>query len=734
MKEVKIEMKRKALPARIIRLFNLIAVLVALAVAPTIAPSVEASISAQKPKEPLVVPKFDAAPRIDGILDDAVWENGLRFDNFVQLAPKENGTPTQKTTVWMGYDAKHLYVAFRCEDTEAAKIRASVTNRDNATDDDWIVVFLDTFNEKRRASTFMLNPIGVQMDMIRVEEGGNDNMDPSWDTVWESEGRVDEGGYTVEMAIPFKSLRFPDAATKTWGLVLGRNIPRSGEIIIWPSFSRQIPGLLTQGGEIVIPGEVERGKNVEIMPVATSLKREGDSVDFEPGVNLKYGLKSDLTLDATLNPDFSHIEADAPQIDVNLRFALRYPEKRPFFLEGMEIFKFPEIEMVYTRRIIDPVWGVKATGKIGRFAYGILSAQDQHPSESLWEIHNGGVATGDQAWFNIVRLKTDVFKESYIGLCLADKEINGSWNRAAGVDGQWRFANKLFFNFQALASKTSRDGDQTSVTPALYAEAFYFTKHWTAGGYWKSIHPDFEAASGFVNRTDFRTVGAFTSVSIYPDKKFLNQVRFNLNAGRRIDYFGPTVQDAWVRFQTQLRFTEFNRAFIMVENGLERYAGEDFRKTTFYFESQSNILKWMPFSVFAGVGDMINYDPDDPFLGWGVTFGIGTNFKPSKRLQVGVDFSKSTFWREAGGERFWDFNVIHTRTTYQLTRSLSLRAIADYNHYYKEIFGSFLVSYILRPGTVFFLGLDSNYDKPAPGPYSRRDYSVFFKFSYWWRL
>jgi len=698
------------------------------------APLGAATIPAQKPKEPLVVPKFEKPPKIDGLIERELWDKGLVFENFLQLAPKESGPPTQKTTAWMGYNSKNLYIAFRCDDTEAGKIRASVTNRDNAMDDDWIFVFLDTYNEKRRASSFLLNPIGVQMDMIRVEEGGNDNMDDSWDTAWESDGQVDKTGYSVEMAIPFKSLRFPDAAKKTWGLVLGRSIPRSGEIVLWPSFSRKIPGLLTQGGEIVIPGEVERGKNLEIMPVATALKREGESIDFEPGVNLKYGVKSNLTLDATLNPDFSHIESDAPQIDVNLRFALRYPEKRPFFLEGMEIFKFPEIEMVYTRRIIDPLWGVKATGKIGRLTYGILSSQDQHPSESLWDVHNGEGTADDTALFNIVRVKADVFKESYIGFSLADKEIDGSWNRVAGVDGQWRFANKFFFNFQALASKTSFDGDKTEVAPAFYAEAYYFTKHWTAGGFWKSIHPDFEAASGFVNRTDYRSAGAFTSATLYPDKKFLNQIRFQLQAGQRNDYFDSGVQDTWTRFQTQFRFTEFNQLVILAENGLERYEGLDFRKTTLSLEGQSNIVKWMPFSLFGRIGDEINYDPDDPYLGWGVTFGIGTNFKPSNRLQIGVDFSQSTFWREAGGERQWDYNVVHTRTIYQLTKSLSLRAIADYNHFYKEIFGSFLVSYVLRPGTVFFLGFDSNYDKPMPGPYARRDYSVFLKFSYWWRL
>ena len=312
--------------------------------------------------ERLVIPKLSQTPKIDGILDNPLWEQeALKIENFVQLSPKESGPPSEMTVAYMAYDEKNLYVAFRCFDSEVAKLRASVTNRDNCLDDDWVIIFLDTFNEKRRAFTFFVNPIGIQMDAMRMEEGGNDNMDTSWDTVFESAGKVDEQGYTVEMAIPFKSLRFPDQEEKVWNVVLGRNIPRKGEIIIWPTFSREIPGLLMQGGQFSIQGRVERGKNLEVMPIVTSLKREGQGIDFQPGVNVKYGISSDHTLDFTLNPDFSHIEADAPQIDVNLRYALRYQEKRPFFMEGMEIFQFPDIEMVYTRRIIDPAGGVKAT-------------------------------------------------------------------------------------------------------------------------------------------------------------------------------------------------------------------------------------------------------------------------------------------------------------------------------------------------------------------------------------
>jgi len=686
-------------------------------------------------KKPLAIPKLSSPPKIDGLLDNSVWEKeALKIENFVQLSPKENGAPSQKTTAYLGYDAKNLYLAFRCEDTEVKKLRCSVTNRDNCLDDDWIMIFLDAFNEKRRAFTFAVNPIGIQMDFIRTESGGNDNMDASWDTVFESDGKIDDKGYTVEMAIPFKSIRFPDKEDKVWGLTIGRNIPRAGEVIIWPEFSRNIPGLLSQAREILIRGKVEKGKNLEIMPVATSLKREGEKVDFEPGVNVKYGVSSDLTLDFALNPDFSHIEADAPQIDVNLRYALRYPEKRPFFLEGMEIFQFPEIEMVYTRRIIDPLFGAKISGKLGRFAYGVLSTYDEHPTESLWEVHGGGGSTDNKALFNIVRLKTDVFKESYMGFSLADKEIDGSHNRVAGFDGQFKFNNKFFFTFQALASQTKYPNEETGFSPALYAEFFYFTKNWSIGSYWKSIHPDFEASSGFVNRTDYRTAGVWTSATIYPDKKYLNQINFNFQVGQRDAYFSNTVQDKWARFSTQFRFTEFNRLWVTYENAMERYADIDFKRNNLEIQAESNIIKWLPFTFTFLIGDMINYDTEDTFLGWGTTYGISANFKPNKRLQLGLDFSKNTFWKKRGGDELWDYNVVRARTTYQLSKSLSVRAIVDYNHFYKQIFGSLLLSYVLRPGTVFFIGYDSNYDRNEFRRYDRRNYNVFLKFSYWWRV
>lgn len=686
-------------------------------------------------EEPLLIPRFSEAPKIDGILDNPLWEEeALKFEQFFQLAPKEGGPPSEKTVIYMGYDKKNLYFAVRGYDSEPDKIRASITNRDQCLEDDWIAIFLDTFNEKRRALSFLANPLGVQMDCIRMEEGGNDNMDFSWDVAFSSDGRIDEEGYTVELAIPFKSLRFPDEENKVWTMVLGRNIARKGEIVMWPNFTRKIPGLLSQGGQIRLTQAVEKGKNFELMPVATSLKTKEEGLSFDPGLNFKWGITSNATLDLTVNPDFSHIEADAPQIDVNQRFALFYEEKRPFFLEGMEIFRFPQINMVYTRRINDPIAGGKVTGKIGRFTYGVLTALDTSPTESLWDVSNGEGAGTDNALFNVFRLKADVLKESYIGFCLTDRQINGSYNRVAGIDGQLKFNNKFFFNFQALASKTKLTDEESDIVPALYGEFFYYSKHWGAGIFSQAMHPDFEASSGYVNRVDYRSYGAFTFASVFPEKKYLNQIQLNVNAGRRFFFSDNILQDEWLRASLNFRINELSQVRIQFQTDMERYEGIDFNKNSFELEGQLLLLKWMTSVIVFETGGSIYYDPDDPFLGYNNTYAVILGLKPSKRLRLDLQYIKQTFFEERGGDTLYDFNVFRTRTTYQLSKTLSVRAIVDYNHFDKEIYGSFLFSWILRPGTVFFLGVDNNFLQDEWGHYGQTDYSVFVKFSYWWRI
>ncbi len=686
-------------------------------------------------QEPLVIPFLSQAPKIDGRLDDKVWqEEALRIEDFLQFAPVEGARPEDAIKAYLGYDHRNFYLAFRCNDRQASRIRASITRRDNNIEDDWMLVMLDTYNEKRRAFSFFINPLGIQMDAIRIEEGGGDSFDMSWDAVFSSEGQIDERGYSIEMAIPFKSIRFPDQQRKVWRLMLVRNLARTGEINVWPEAKKSIPGLITQSREIVLEKDIDRGGNLELMPVSTLLKTESEKIDFQPGLNFKWGISSNLTLDATINPDFSHIEADAPQIDINQRFALYYEEKRPFFLEGMELFRFPAFNLVYTRRINQPLGGLRLTGKTGRFAFSLLSSYDTNPLENLWQIGNGQGSTSQNAFFNIIRVKADTWKESYLGLTLTDKEINGSWNRVIGLDGQVKFAGNFFFVFQSALTGNGGDDRESTAAPGLYSEFFYQGKCYSGGFYWQSLHPEFDAGSGFVNRTDYKTLGLFSSLRFYPEKKYLNQFRIGLSAGNRYEYFGDNLTDRWFRSNLQLRLTEFNQVYFNLHSELEEFAGREFSKLYFSVGSDFQYIGWLPFGFYFRSGDAVYYDPDDPLAGRRNDFQLYFTLKPNKRLQLGLQFQKQAFWDGESKERLYDYNVARLSTTYQLSREISLRAIADYNHYQRRVYGSLLFSYVPHPGTVFFLGFDQRMQRDEFGKYDRQSYSVFAKFSYWWRI
>lgn len=681
------------------------------------------------------IPHLSSPPKIDGILEHELWEKeALEIKDFFQYQPKEKEKPSEKTIVYVGHDEKNLYIAFRCFDSNPDRIKFSVTNRDKPLKDDTVYVYLDTFNEKRRAFVFGFNPIGVQIDGIFLDEGGRQSTITDWDAVFFSNGKIDDKGYVVEVAIPFKSIRFPAKKEIIWGMIIERNIPRNGELITWPSRSRDISGVLTQSGQINIEGKIERGRNIEIIPAFTSLKKYKEKIDPQPGISFKYGLTSDLVFDATLNPDFSHIEADAPQIDINQRYALYWREKRPFFLEGKEIFETP-INIIYTRQIIDPIIGGKITGKVGRLSLGYILSLDQNPTESLWEISDPTKSAEKHAVFNIFRAKYDLFNESYVGFSLTDKEINdGSYNRVFGIDGQFKWRKNFYFNYQAIGSKTKFPDRTTGIVSAFYGSFRYSSRNLGLELGFESIHPDFEASSGFIRRTDYKKVNSSASYTIYPGKKYLSRIISSVSYSKYFDFNNDAIEENLtlsLRFMATLN-SRIN--FIFTPASMESYANIDFKKKRFGICSGYYLIKWAEFGLSLWTGDSIRYDPVNPYLGWSNTISPWINFKPSSRLQLRFDFNKNTFRKKRGGELVYDYNILRQKSTYQITKEISLRTILDYNHYYKKIYGSFLLSYILRPGSVIFLGYDDNYSKDELGSYARTNRSVFVKFSYWWRI
>ena len=681
------------------------------------------------------IPFLSSPPKIDGILENDLWEKeALEIKDFFQYQPKEKGEPSEKTIAYAGHDEKNLYIAIRCFDSNPDRIKFSVTNRDKPLNDDTVYIYLDTYNEKRRAFVFGFNPIGVQIDGVLVDEGGSQTVKRDWDTVFFSEGKIDEDGYVIEAAIPFKSLRFPAKEEMTWGLIIERNIPRNGELITWPARSRDISGMLVQSAQINIKEKIERSRNIEIIPTFTALSKYEEKLDPQAGVSFKYGLTSDLVIDATFNPDFSHIEADASQIDINQRYALYWSEKRPFFLEGIEIFETP-INIIYTRRIIDPLMGGKFSGKVGKMSLGYITAWDQNPTESLWEIAAPGETKEKKALFNIFRMKYDLFKESYVGFSLTDKEITGgSYNRVFGIDGQFKWKKRFYFNYQVVGSKTKFPEKTTDIVFAFSSDFRYASRNLDLNLGWETMHPDFEASSGFIRRTDYKKADAGVSFKFYPGKKYLSQIITSMNYSKYFNFNDEVIEEN-LSLRLRLMATQNSRIFItLTPIAKEEYAHRLFEKKQIAICPAFYFIKWVEFGTCVWIGDGIMYDPKNPYLGWSTRVKSWVNFKPFTQLQFRIDYNKNTFWEKRGGELVYDYNILRLMATYQITKEISARAIMDYNHYNKKIYGSFLLSYVLRPGTVVFLGYDDNLQKEEFGSYERTNRSFFVKFSYWWRI
>ena len=433
--------------------------------------------------KPLVVPRFDKPPVIDGKLDEDVWKQAAVFKDFYQTNPGDNIAPSKPTEAMIGYDARTLYLAFHCYD-DPDKVRATVAKRDDIFNEDNVRIYLDTFNDQRRAYVLGWNPLGIQADAIMTEGQGQDY---SFDIVMESKGVLTNDGWTLEVAIPFKSLRYEAGKGKLWGIHVWRNIDRfNDEIDSWMPNSRDISSLLSQEGHITGLENISTERTLEIIPSVTvsetgkrvnaltlaDLAADPTRLDpgrilnqplkFEVGVTAKYSITPTVTLDLALNPDFAQVEADETVVTANQRFPIFFEEKRPFFLEGIDIFRTP-IQAVHTRAIVDPDVAVKLSGKRGRNTFGILLASDNAPGNFTDEERQDPSAVptiarflDKNAYVGILRLKRDIGKQSYIGMLLTSYNFIEKHNQLGGIDGRFQISKQKTFTFQVLGSTSRR--------------------------------------------------------------------------------------------------------------------------------------------------------------------------------------------------------------------------------------------------------------------------------------
>jgi hypothetical protein len=437
---------------------------------------------ASETKTVLTIPRVQGVPQLQNFLkmrpDGQVEKEMAKVTGFIQQLPSDGQPASQETEVYMGYDEDNLYVVFVAFDDEPERIRARMNRRENVFNDDMVEIMLDTFNDRRRAFAFLTNPLGVQWDALWTE---GSSFDESFDTLWHSEGRLTAQGYVVRMAIPFKSLRFPATQEQTWGIILLRELARgNAEQSFWQRVSSRVEGRLNQAAKLQIKTSISPSRNLQLIPYGNYrtlrfLNDQGaagpgfttDPVDASAGLDVKWVAKDNLAVDMTLNPDFSQVESDEPQVTVNQRFEVFFPEKRPFFLENADLFSTP-FNLVFTRRIADPQLGARITGKAGPYAFGGIVTDDEAPGKRLTA---SDPQHGKRAFFNIFRVSRDILSQSKIGLIYAGREFSGSYNRVAGVHGRLKLTQNWAMPFMA-AMRYSKLEDGTRLSNPAFSIAF----------------------------------------------------------------------------------------------------------------------------------------------------------------------------------------------------------------------------------------------------------------------
>lgn len=689
------------------------------------------------------IPRTKDPPAIDGVIDEEAWRSALKFSGFKTYQPDFDKDPSYKTEAYMTYDSENIYFALRCFDSESEKIKAAVSKRDAIFQDDYVGIVLDTFNDMQSGFGFLMNPFGIQGDGIMDING---NLIESHDMVWYSKGQIDEKGFSVECRIPLKSIRFPSSKTVTMRVIFFRSLTRLSEQSSFPPLSPE-GGFLIQAQAVQV-SDLKYKRVIEVLPAVTHSSRfahsEGElkSEESETEVSLtgKIGLTSDLTLDAAYNPDFSQVESDAGQIDINLRYDLFFSEKRPFFLEGNELFDFagnvenaPLIAVVHTRRIISPFFGLKLTGKIGqKNTLAALFARDNLQNDEV-DKHPD---------FAIFRNKYALKEDSYVGGFYAGKEYGNGFNRVIGMDGRFRLSKTSLASFHLFGAYTrDQKSEGTNKDHALALNYSYNTRKWMVDLGYQDISQDFQVDTGFLMRTGIRRLTAVAMYQIRPKSKFFQRIEplyWSFHLYDTFDELFETFNLVALRFHlprsTMIRFNAFF--------GNEVYAGERFNVRGGDFEARSQITKQLFLYVFIRQMESIYYDPDDPYQGYGNRSLVSIDYQPLEKLSFSLSATYNDFFRKSDKTKIYDYAILRSRNTYQVNKYLFLRAIFEYNFYYDRLTTDALISFTYIPGTVLHVGYGSAFQKLQ---WDGRDYvrndrfletnrGFFFKVSYLWRF
>jgi hypothetical protein len=724
------------------------------------------ALAAGAEKPSITIPRVSEPPVLGRYLDGKTTPPGVRVTGFVQREPGDGAPSVVETTVYLSYDDRHLYAVFICKD-DPAKVRANMTKREAIMGDDVVGLLLDTYHDGRRAYEFLANPLGIQLDGVATE--GQDD-DYSYDALWHSDGRLTADGYVVVMKIPFKSLRFSNAAAQTWGVAVARNVPRANEMSFWPYITRRISGFGQQMATLEGLQGISPGRNLQAIPYgnfATARVLDDDGVrrtenSTRVGLDAKAVVKDAFTTDLTVNPDFSQVESDEPQVTVNQRYEVYFPEKRPFFIENAGYFESPQ-NLFFSRRIADPGVGARLTGKASGWAFGVLGVNDDEPGR---EVEADDPRSGQTAGIGVFRAQREFARQSYIGGIFTDVEFGASANRVYGADGRWKFTDNWTVTGQWVGSHTiDETGDSASGT-SWVAEVSREGRGFDYMGMFTSRSPDFRSDLGYIRRVDLRELLQEADFSWYPEKSPILRVGADIEAGALWDFSG-LLQDWQLEPGFEIELPGQTEIGAMYVGAFERYEGIEFHRGGAMVRAGTEWLSWLGGNVHYFRGSAINYFPAEglePFLGTEQSVEAGLTLRPYSRLRFDLSYlysDLSTSGKSAlppgspGGNIFTD-HILRTRVNYQFTRELSARVILDYEslspnqalvdlEHERRFNADVLFTFLVNPWTAIYVGYSDGYEnRPlapiASPPPSRADLpltsvgrQVFVKLSYLFR-
>jgi hypothetical protein len=719
---------------------------------------------------PVAVPRLvEGGQVIDGALSEPAWSRAAVLSGFSEYSPVDGRPADDSTTVLVWYSPHAIYFGIRAFEPHGA-VHASHANRDHIENDDWVEILLDTFDDRRQAMVFGVNPLGVQSDgtLNETQAGAKDTVDRSADFVYESRGRITEAGYEVEIRIPLKSIRYQSQAVQQWGINVVRQVQHSGHRQTWTAARLAAASFLAQSGTLTGLADLDRGLVLDVNPELTT-KVTGapgaaswtyGSVQPDVGGNLRWGITPNLTWTATARPDFSQVEADAAQVVYDPRVALYYPEKRPFFLEGLEQFTTPN-SLVYTRRLVQPVAALKLTGKISGFGVGVLSGVDDRAYSASGR---------DHPIYNIVRLRRDLGHQSLLGFVYTDKIDGKDYNRVIGANARVVFGGIHTASFNAAQSFTRAGGVATngplwSATLDRSGREFGYT--YSLSG----ITPDFVAASGFIARAGVANGSIDHRIKRYgrPGAALESWTGDVTISGRWVYphlVSGLMPDDQFLHFTStwQVRGWSVAAALYLESFRFDSalYAGYALAHTA------GGVTDTLP---FTGTPRIANYDlqftvqtpqfrrfdanllvlpalQDENFYEWApariILVQAALDWRPSDRIRVNATYVHQQYWRKTDGSTVARDMIPRVKLEYQAARSLFVRLVGQYQASWQDslrddsrtddpilirdaVTGAYavararatnalrvdwLVSFTPSPGTVMYAGYGTSLSEP----------------------